>query len=90
MYKISYAKGFKKDFKKLTQNEQDKTLQILERLANNETLESKYKDHALSGELNGIRDCHIKPDLILLYKKDNEILEILALRVGSHSDLFKK
>ena len=41
MYKISYAKGFKKDFKKLTQNEQDKTLQTLERLANNETLESK-------------------------------------------------
>ena len=90
MYSLHLTKRFTKDSKKLNDKDLKHVKEVLERLANNETLESKYKDHALSGELNGIRDCHIKPDLILLYKKDNEILELLALRVGSHSDLFKK
>lgn len=65
-------------------------MEVLERLCNNETLEPKYKDHALSGDLAGARDCHIKPDLVLIYRQDKEVLEPIALRIGKHSKVFKK
>lgn len=86
-YSIAFAKSFKKSFKKLAQNEKEQTLAILSKLANEEILEDKYHDHALAGKFKGCRDCHIKPDLILIYRIDNEILELLAMRLGSHSDL---
>lgn len=87
-YSIAFAKSFKKSFKKLAQNEKEQTLAILSKLANEEILEDKYHDHALADKFKGYRDCHIKPDLILIYRIDNEILELLAMRLGSHSDLF--
>lgn len=90
MYEITYAKNFKKDFKKISNADQEHTLQVLERLANNEILESKYKDHALSGDLSGARECHIRPDLLLVYRKKDNVLELDALRIGSHSKIFKK
>ena len=58
-------------------------------IANNEILDTKYKDHALSGDLQGARDCHIKPDLVLIYKRDKEVLELIALRVGKHSKVLE-
>ena len=57
-------------------------------LANNEELASKYKDHALIGSYKGFRECHIKPDLLLIYKKQNEILLLTCVEVGSYSELF--
>lgn len=59
---------------------------IVRALANDEQLAEKYHDHALSGEWKDHRDCHIKPDLVLIYKKpDPEQLQLV--RLGSHSDL---
>ena len=65
-------------------------MELIDKLANDEILESRHKDHALSGNLQGFRECHIKPDLLLIYEKHNDILQLDALRVGSHSKLFKK
>ena len=65
--KIIYSKSFKKDFKKLDELRQNKVLDILEKLSNGETLDEKYCDHALKGKLKDFRDCHIEPNLILLY-----------------------
>ena len=48
-------------------------------------LPTKYRDHALTGNLKGIRDCHIKPDLILLYRLEAE--NVTLIRLGSHSEL---
>ena len=90
MYKISYAKSFKKDFKRLDCTDQEHVLEILQRLSNNEILEPKYKDHALSGELAKYRDCHIKPDLVLIYEKKKDVLILIAMRIDSHSNIFKK
>ena len=87
-FKIIYAKAFKKAFKKLDSLDKEKVSKILTRLANDENLEPKYNDHALSGNLKGCRDCHIKPDLVLIYAKNKEVLELIALDLGSHSDLF--
>ena len=65
------------------------TKDIIWQLANNEELASKYKDHALIGSYKGFRECHIKPDLLLIYKKQNEILLLTCVEIGSHSELFQ-
>ena len=49
-------------------------------------LEAKYVDHALVGNWNGFRDCHIKPDLVLIYRTDKDYLQLA--RIGSHNDVF--
>ena len=83
--KIIYSKSFKKDFKKLDELRQKKVLDILEKLSNGETLDEKYYDHALKGKLKDFRDCHIEPNLILLYQITADRLILNALRIGSHS-----
>lgn len=90
MYKIHLTKSFKKDAKSLSVADKELTMELIDKLANGETLEAKHNDHALSGNLQGTRECHIKPDLLLIYEKFDDILQLNALRVGSHSKLFKK
>ena len=64
------------------------TKKIINKLLNNEILESKYKDHKLIGKYAGFRECHIKPDLLLIYKKENNALILVCIAIVSHSDLF--
>ena len=90
MYKVYLTKSFKKDAKALSQADRILSMQIIDTLAKGQTLEPKHKDHALSGNLQGFRECHIKPDLLLIYELCDDILQLNALRVGSHSKLFKK
>lgn len=87
-YKIIYSKNFKTSFKKLTAQQKDLTINLLEKLAKDETLDKKYKDHQLKGKLKNFRDCHIMPDLVLIYKKDDDILILEAIDIGKHSKLF--
>jgi mRNA interferase YafQ len=63
---------------------------IVEKLAKDEFLEPKHNDHPLKGKYLGFRECHVRPDWLLVYKKeDTENLSLLYLiRTGSHSDLF--
>ena len=64
---------------------------VVDMLANDEALLQKYRDHALTGNFTGFRDCHIQPDWILIYKKldSDDGLGILRLEAtGTHSDLF--
>jgi len=55
-------------------------------LANDMPLEHRYRDHALTGDWRGCRECHIKPDLLLIYHADGNMLQLVHL--GSHSELF--
>ena len=66
----------------------DKLTVVLKLLQNGEELPSKYKDHALTGNYIGCRECHVEPDWLLVYEIINEELIILLLTTGSHSDLF--
>ncbi|MDP4529045.1 type II toxin-antitoxin system YafQ family toxin [Alkalimonas delamerensis] len=59
---------------------------IISKLQRGETLAAKNVDHPLTGNWLGFRDCHIKPDLVLIYRITNETLQLA--RIGSHSDLF--
>jgi mRNA interferase YafQ len=81
---------FKKDYKKLNQKHKELTQSVLQLLAQNQKLPNKYRDHKLIDNFLGCRGCHIKPDLLLIYKINNNILELVLVRVGSHSELFKK
>ena len=59
--------------------------EVLHCLCHDLPMPEKYRDHQLTGNLKDLRDCHIKPDLVLLYRKNNEVLELI--RLGSHSEL---
>lgn len=88
MLKIEFAKSFKKSYQKLNQKEKELFENISLRLVNNETLEAKYKDHALKGDFIGFRECHLKPDLLLIYQIQDDKLVLYCLDIGSHSELF--
>ncbi|MCD7805380.1 MAG: type II toxin-antitoxin system YafQ family toxin [Oscillospiraceae bacterium] len=66
----------------------DLLFEVIDKLANDETLEAKFRDHNLTGDYVNFRECHIEPDWLLIYKKEADILVLLLQRVGSHSDLF--
>lgn len=87
-YKIKVSNRFKKSFKKLNKQEQDLFEEISTKLVNDEVLEPKYRDHALRGEYVGYRECHLKPDLLLIYQKQDDVLIFYCLDIGSHSELF--
>jgi mRNA interferase YafQ len=90
MYKISTSKQYDKDYVLAVKRGYDISLLngIVFRIANNEVLESGYKNHKLSGTYAGCFECHIKPDWLLIYRKD-EVCQLLRLvRTGTHSDLF--
>ena len=88
MYKIFRTSSFKKDYKKLNAKEKELLKTVITKLANGKELEEKYKDHNLTGNYLGCRECHVKPDLLLIYRIDDDILELALVRVGSHSKLF--
>ncbi|MCM1556719.1 MAG: type II toxin-antitoxin system YafQ family toxin [Anaeroplasma bactoclasticum] len=57
-------------------------------LSNGEPLPPKDKDHSLSGNYSGVRECHIEPDWLLIYSIKYDVLILVLNRVGSHSDLY--
>ncbi len=63
---------------------------VITTLAEGKPLDAKYLDHPLHGEYEGARECHLCPDLLLIYEIRDNVLELLLLRIGSHSELFKK
>lgn len=84
MQKIKTSKDFDRDIRKvkLTTN----LVEVLAYLIRNEILPKKYKDHALTGNYQGYRDCHIANDLVLIYKVDGDTVHLL--RLNSHSEVF--
>ena len=87
-YTLFRTNSFKKAFKKLSINTQDLVLDVVTKLAQRESLEVKYKDHQLTGNFKGCRECHVKPDLLLVYRINETVLELVLVEVGSHSQLF--
>ncbi len=86
MRAIERSNAFKRDFKKHAEID-ERLIEVLFKLLNDEVLPEKYRDHYLTGDWNGYRECHVKPDLLLIYKKTDENVLRLA-RLGSHSELF--
>ena len=90
MYAIFRTSSFKKDYKKLSNRDKEIVKEVVTLLAEGQELAQEYKDHKLIGNYLGCRECHLRPDLLLIYRIDNGILELALTRVGSHSKLFGK
>lgn len=90
MLDIRYSTRFKKDYKMIVKRGYDTRLleTVLELLCQEKPLPPKYKDHSLSGEYQGHRECHITPDWLLIYQINQNILTLTLTRTGTHSDLF--
>lgn len=90
-YEVRFTNQYKKDLKLAKKQGKDieKMYDIVEMLANGEALEPKYRDHSLTGNLKGLRECHIEPDWLLVYEIIDDVLVLMLNRLGSHSELFK-
>ena len=89
---VQFTNQFKKDLKlaKKQGRDLDKLFEVINILENGEKLDTKFKDHDLSGSYKGTRECHIEPDWLLIYEIDNNTLVLMLYRLGTHSELFKK
>lgn len=89
-YTIKPTNRFQKDLKRVQKRGYDLSLltEIIKKLANGETLPEKNKDHFLTGNYIGKRECHITPDWLLIYEIDGENLFLYLTRTGTHGDLF--
>lgn len=90
MLEIVSSNRFKKDLKLAIKRGYDIKLleKIVDTIASKKALDPKYKDHELTGDLKGFRECHITPDWLLIYQiYENELVLFLS-RTGTHSDLF--
>ena len=91
-FKVIATNQFKKDLKlaKKRGMDFDEFYHVVNQLANGEKPSSQLQNHLLHGDYKGYWECHINPDWLLIYSKDNEIRIISLSRTGTHSDLFEK
>lgn len=89
-YSIETTRQYDKDVKLAKKRglDIDKLIDVVVKLANEECLPARNHDHALSGDYAGFRECHISPDWLLVYQKEDTVKLITLIRTGSHSDLF--
>ena len=90
-FKTRATKRFKKHaklVKKRSKKDSEKLKNTIELLAKGEKLPERFHDHELTGNLKGNRECHILPDLLLIYRIFNDILILELIDTGTHSDLF--
>lgn len=92
MYKIVYTNRMKKDARLMKKRGKNmaKLIDVLSLLSSGEPLPVQYKDHALTGNFQDFRECHIEPDWLLMYQIYEEMLILSATATGSHADLFGK
>jgi mRNA interferase YafQ len=90
MYNIRPSVKFQKDLKRIQKRGYDISLltNVLKLLAQGEPLPAKYKDHTLTGNYKGCRECHITPDWLLIYEISEKEVILYLTRTGTHSDLF--
>lgn len=88
MYEVVLSNRFRRDLKLAARRGCDLALlnDIVERLAKGEALAARHRDHNLTGDYSGFRECHIQPDWLLIYRVEGE--ELYLVRTGTHTDLF--
>lgn len=92
-YQLVFTSKFKKDFKKIRTKPKElkKTTEVFDLLMNGgvDLIPQTMKPHKLIGNYKGYWECHVLPDLLLIWEQEDGLKEIILIRVGSHSDLFK-
>ena len=92
MYQVKFTTAYKKSYKLMKRRGLDPSAldEVVDLLRQGKQLDEKYRDHGLSGNYAGFRECHVKPDWLLIYLIENDILTSTLVDTGTHSDLFKK
>lgn len=90
MYKVFYSKKYRKKIKLMKKRGYDlsEIENVINKLRRGEDLDWKYRDHQLEGNKIGLRECHIKPNWLLVYRKQDDLLIITLLDTGTHEDVF--
>lgn len=90
MLELVYTTQFKKDYKLAQKRHVDieELFKVIAMLQNQQVLPEEKKDHALVGNYKGYRECHVRSDLLLIYKVREKQLELILFRTGTHSDLY--
>ena len=90
MLKIVPSNQFKRDLKLARKRgcKMEYLRNVVNALANEQKLDEKYRDHRLAGNYDGFRECHVEPDWLLVYRINQDALELFLFRTGTHSDLF--
>ena len=90
MLEVKLTSKFKKDYKLLKKRKKDLELlkEVVKKIAMQEPLDEKYRDHELVGKYKGFRECHVQPDWLLVYLLKEEKLTLPLTRTGSHAALF--
>ena len=89
--KVQFYTQFKRDIKLAKKRHLDMSIlkNVVNKLSEGKKLEPKYRDHSLTGEYAGYRECHLQPDWLLVYKIVDDTLTLVLARTGTHSDLFQ-
>ncbi len=89
IYEIILTGKFKKSLKRARKRGLDISLleEVVDMLQNDIRLEDKYRDHELKGNFKGFRECHVQPDWLLIYLKEEDVLTLTLVDTGSHADL---
>ncbi len=92
MYQIKFTNAFKKSYKLMKKCglDTDALDDVVDILRQGKKLNDKYHDHALTGNFAGFRECHVKPDWLLIYLIEKDVLTLTLVDTGSHSDLLNK
>ncbi|MCD7708523.1 MAG: type II toxin-antitoxin system YafQ family toxin [Clostridiales bacterium] len=92
MYVVKFTTTYKKSYKLMKKRGLDLSLldEVVDVLRQGEQLDAKYHDHGLCGKFAGFRKCHIRPDWLLIYLIEDDILTLTLVDTGSHSDIFNK
>ncbi|KKU81686.1 MAG: Toxin-antitoxin system, toxin component, RelE family [Parcubacteria group bacterium GW2011_GWA1_47_8] len=92
MYHVIPSNQYAKSLKRVSQHKDfdvRKHKEVIRFLESDEKLAPQYKDHELKGEFIGIRECHVQNDILLLYRKEKDVLVLLLVDIGTHSYLFE-
>ena len=89
-YEVKFTAQFKKDLKRAKKQHKnlDKLFEVVSVLADGGKLPESCRDHELTGDYAGTRECHIEPDWLLVYEMQQKVLVLMLYRTGTHSDLF--
>lgn len=90
MLEIVPSNQFKRDLKLAQRRgcKMEHLRDVVNVLAREQKLDEKYRDHGLTGNYSGFRECHVEPDWLLIYRISQDALELFLFRTGTHSDLF--
>jgi len=92
IYTLKFTTAYKRSYKLMKKRGLDLSLldEVVDALRRGIPLEGKYRDHELTGTFHGFRECHIRPDWLLIYLVEDDVLTLTLVDTGTHSDIFKK